>query len=62
MKHIAVIVPATREGDTLCGVRVPFGEWLAGAAYEGMHILGGEASDFCAECQREWLRLRNTRG
>ena len=41
----------------LCGARAEAGQWKAGAAYQGLRILGMEVDKFCPECQREWLRV-----
>lgn len=46
---------------SLCGEVVQFGAWKSGAAYEGLRIVGTPADEFCAECCREWLKLRNQR-
>lgn len=44
---------------SLCGELVPFGNWKAGAAYEGLRIVGMGADEFCSDCQREWIRLHS---
>jgi hypothetical protein len=43
----------------LCGAFAPSGQWKAGAAYQGLMILGGKPEDFCPECSRLWLKEQN---
>jgi hypothetical protein len=62
IEHIAAeprAVTTDRSTWSLCGKFVPYGQWKAGAAYQGLRILGLEPDEFCADCQREWLRLHN---
>lgn len=44
-----------------CGKVAERGEWVAGATYQGLMILGGDASDYCPTCVHEWLRMFNRR-
>lgn len=55
-EHIAATEPIEGWVITLCTKRVPFGQWKAGAAYQGLMLLGVTANNFCPDCQRVWVK------
>lgn len=57
-EHIGEALKHDGLGATLCGEVAPAGRWKAGAAYQGLAILGVKSNQFCAICQREWIRRK----
>lgn len=59
MKHIKALDASQVELGAVvaeCGEVVAWGTWEDSRTYRCKMFEGAPASDFCAECQREWVR------